>query len=165
MKHIAHPGPDDEEMIDESRVFADKDLAHAATRALTIAPGVPDSRIKAVVINGWITLEGRAAKASQRSAAEDAIRHLPGTSGITNHIVIEQRLKAEDVEGRVAEAFHRRAEMDAEQISAVVEKGSVTLRGVVRTSELRDRAETAVWGLPGVDRVHNELTVKVQGEE
>lgn len=68
----------------------DTDLTREALHRLRNNVAVPLS-VQALVRDGHITLDGTVTWDHQRVAAEDAVRHLSGVSGITNDIVVAER--------------------------------------------------------------------------
>ena len=52
---------------------------------------VPDSEIKAIVRDGWLTLQGCVESHHQKDAAEDALKYIGGVRGISNRISIHQK--------------------------------------------------------------------------
>jgi osmotically-inducible protein OsmY len=65
----------------------DADIAQDAARALDECVTVPTT-VQAVVHNGHVTLTGTVSWLCQRSAAENAVRHVHGTWSIVNRIRI-----------------------------------------------------------------------------
>jgi osmotically-inducible protein OsmY len=59
----------------------DEDIAIAAVNALKSNTFVPRDKIKVVVNNGWVTLEGEVEWQYQKNAAENAVRYLTGVIG------------------------------------------------------------------------------------
>ena len=53
---------------------------------------MPKDRVKVVVKNGWITLEGEVDWQYQKDAAFDAVHHLVGVRGVTNLIALKPRV-------------------------------------------------------------------------
>lgn len=139
---------------------ADTELAGAAVRAFEWHTGVPKDRVKVTVEDGWITLEGKVHWEHQRRAAYKAVRDLAGVTGVTNRIELEVVAQPEDVRKKIEEAFHRSAEIDAENVFVDTEGSKVVLRGHVPTWRERDEAERAAWSAPGVTRVENRIEVK-----
>ena len=140
---------------------SDTDLAHSAVRALEWNIEVPDEGIKARVEKGWVTLEGSAEWAYQRSAAERAVRYLIGVKGVSNLIVLKPKASAFEVGKKIKDALRRNAEVDADRIVVEAADGRVTLRGNVRSFAERRDAELAAWSSPGVTTVDDKLTVAV----
>lgn len=139
----------------------DKDIAEAAANALRSNVSVPASDIKAIVNDGWITLEGKVSLWYQKNAAENAVRNLWGVKGIINNIEIKPQVRAGDVKSKIQQAFHRHATLDANKVNVAVTDGSVTLTGEVSTWYEHDEAAQAAWAAPGVMRVQNMLSVRL----
>ena len=137
----------------------DPDIAQAAVNALDWNTSVPRNRIKVLVENGWITLDGSVEYHFQRDAAEGAIRNLKGVKGVSNMITIKPRVSAVDVTHAIKKALHRAAQVDAEKISVEASAGKVILRGNVRTWAEREEAERAAWAAPGVTNVQNDICI------
>src|ERR1700736_5074991 len=75
--------------------------------------------IKAVVKNGWVTLEGEVEWNYQRDYAERAVRWIKGVKGVSNLIRLQPRLEPKPVEikQKIEEAFRRSARVDANRIT------------------------------------------------
>lgn len=138
----------------------DQDIALSAVNALKANISVPDQQIKVTVENGWVTLDGEVEWRYQKSAAEDAVRYLPGVIGVTNLVQVKPRVSPTDLKSRIEEALKRRAELDAKHITVEVDGGKVTLRGTVHSWAEREAAETEAWSAPGVSSVMNLIEVE-----
>jgi len=75
-------------MRDGLNAQTDSELAANVANALEWDAALAGTAIKAVVRNGWVTLEGSVGWAYQRDAAERAVRNLIGIRGISNAICI-----------------------------------------------------------------------------
>jgi osmotically-inducible protein OsmY len=137
----------------------DADIAQAAVNALDWNASVPRNRIKVLIENGWVTLDGSVEYHFQKDAAEGAIRNLKGVKGVSNMIAIKPRVSAVDVIHAIKKALHRAAQVDAEKISVEANAGKVILRGNVRTWAEREEAERAAWAAPGVSNVQNDIRI------
>jgi osmotically-inducible protein OsmY len=117
--------------------------------------------IKAIVQNGWVTLEGEVEWNYQREYAEPAVRWIKGVRGVSNLIRLQPRLEPKPVEikQKIEEAFRRSALVDASRITVETQGGEVVLRGTVRSWAERQEAERAAWLAPGVTRVDNRIAV------
>ena len=138
---------------------SDTDLAERVSMALQWNAAVPADAIKAVVSDGWVTLEGSVQWYHQKAAAEDAVRSLHGVRGVTNLISIDNPVDPQDLSGRISEALTRNAHIDARNVTVRAEGHTVVLEGSVRTWAEREEAETAAWAAPGVTSVENRLGV------
>jgi osmotically-inducible protein OsmY len=137
----------------------DADIAAAAVNALKWTLFVPHDRIKVVVENGWITLDGEVEWQYQKNSAFDAVYGLIGVKGVLNRITIKSRISPEDIKKKIETAFQRNAQLDAQKITVSVNQGKVTLLGSVHSWAERDEASTAAWAAPGVSEVVNNVTV------
>ena len=138
---------------------SDTDLAQRVSMALQWNAAVPADAIKAVVSDGWVTLEGSVQWYHQKAAAEDAVRSLHGVRGVTNLISIDNPVDPQDLSGRISEALTRNAHIDARNVTVRAEGHTVVLEGSVRTWAEREEAEKAAWAAPGVTSVENRLVV------
>lgn len=138
---------------------SDKDIATAAIAALKWDYEVPDGKVKVVVNDGWITLDGTVDWQFQRDAADRCVRYLLGVVGVTNKISIKPSAKWIDVKTKIEDAFRRNADLDARRISVVTSDGRVTLTGTVRSWSERDAAVSSAWAAPGVTRVEDDLVI------
>jgi osmotically-inducible protein OsmY len=106
----------------------DPDIARDAAAAIKNYLPISYERIKAVVKDGWVTLEGEVEWQYQQQAAETAVRPLHGVEGITNLIKIRPRVKPYDIKRKIQEAFRRSAEVDANQIIIETNGSEVVLK-------------------------------------
>jgi osmotically-inducible protein OsmY len=140
---------------------SDEELARAVAQALTWDSRVPPDGVKAVVSNGWVTLEGTVEWHYQRQAAEEAVRHLRGVKGVVNRVAVQPAVTADVVKAQIEAALKRSAELDARRITVETRGDTVILRGRVRSWAEREAAARAAWAAPGVAEVENHLIVEV----
>ncbi|HTT75366.1 MAG TPA: BON domain-containing protein [Candidatus Binataceae bacterium] len=137
----------------------DTDIAQAAALALQFDTTLPPGQVKVIVERGWLTLEGKVDWYYQKSAAEDAVRHLAGVKGIVNRIAVTPQVIPGEVRKQIEEAFKRSAQVDARQIAVEAQGNKVILRGTVRSWAEKDEAEMAAWAAPGISEVDNRLNI------
>jgi osmotically-inducible protein OsmY len=137
----------------------DPDIARDAVAALKSQLPVSYEKIKIIVKNGWITLEGQAEWQYQRQTAETAVRRIKGVKGVTNSIVLKPAAKPTEIKKKIEDAFRRNAELDANRITVEAHGSEVILKGSVRSWVEREEAERAAWSAPGVTNVDDRLVV------
>lgn len=138
---------------------ADPEIARDAVAALKRDLPVTSEKLKAIVQNGWVTLEGDVEWDYARRMAESAVRPIKGVKGVTNSIHIKPKVSAYDLKLKIENAFRRSAEIDAHNITVETDGGTVTLRGKVRSyAEMTEAGRTA-WRAPGVTEVRNLIQV------
>jgi osmotically-inducible protein OsmY len=137
----------------------DPDIARDAVTALKAQLPISYDRIKVVVKDGWITLEGAVEWQYQKSTAEYAVRKLKGVKGVTNVITVKPKVEPSELKRKIQEAFKRNAEVDANRITVEANGSEVVLKGSVRSWIEREEAERVAWSAPGVTVVDDRIVV------
>jgi osmotically-inducible protein OsmY len=137
----------------------DPEIARDAAAALKSQLPFSYDKIKVVVKNGWIELEGKVEWQYQRSTAENAVRRIKGVKGVTNSVTLKPTAEPSEIKRKIQEAFRRSAEVDANRINVDADGSVVTLKGTVRSWIERDEAERAAWAAPGVTSVVDQIVV------
>jgi osmotically-inducible protein OsmY len=138
----------------------DPEIARDAVAAIKARLPYSWQRIKLIVKNGYLNLEGEVEWHYQRETAESAVRWLQGVKGVTNFIEIKPRAAPDEVKCRIEEAFRRNAEIDAKGIVVETEGSKVILEGAVRSWAEREAAERVAWAAPGVTKVDDRIVVR-----
>lgn len=122
---------------------------------------------------GMVTLGGYVTEPSLKHAAEKAVRRIEGVEKVTNRIEVLPSSKAdEDLRAKVHRAIYvdsplARYEHVVEgrsPIRIIVNRGHVTLAGVVDRLEDKQLAELKAKGVFGVGTVANDLQTAAQAE-
>src|ERR1700759_5608205 len=137
----------------------DPDIARDATAALKSELPISHDKIKVIVKDGWITLEGSAEWQYQKTTAESAVRKIKGVKGVTNVIQLKPAVKPTDIQRKIQQAFKRSAEVDADRITVEAKGSEVILKGTVRSWTEREEAERVAWSAPGVTHVEDRIVV------
>ena len=143
----------------ESDIRSDQEIAEAAYNALKWHAELPHKRIKIMVENGHITLDGDVDWQYQKDAAMDAVKTIVGIRGASNFLFVKPTANAGIVKEDILRALQRKADLEASNIDVIASGNHVTLRGSVRTAAERQMAEYAAWSAPGVATVTDELVV------
>jgi osmotically-inducible protein OsmY len=137
----------------------DEQIAQACLSALKNHSLVPYEKLKVIVSDGVVALEGEVDWQYQRDAAIHAVRDLIGVVSVSSRISIKARTLPKDVKNKIIAAFHRNADIDARRIDVQTQEGKVILQGNVRSWSEREQAQSAAWAAPGVTAVDNDIVV------
>ncbi len=142
-------------------IRSDPEIARDAVAALKFELPGSWERVKPIVHDGRVALEGTLDWHEQRERAESSVHRIAGVVSVRNSIQLVHRGTRADIQQKIEEAFRRNAVIDAEQVHVDASGSQVTLRGEVRSWAERDQAQQAAWAAPGVLSVKNELIVRV----
>ena len=140
--------------------ISDDEIARRASNVLKWNSMLPCGAVDVAVSDGWLKLSGEVDWEYQRTAAEDAVRPLPGVIAVVNNLTVKPHVRVDDVKQKICEALKTCAEAEASRISvAVSEGGTVTLDGKVRDSQEHMAIRNAAWSAKGVQHVLDHLIV------
>jgi osmotically-inducible protein OsmY len=139
---------------------ADDEIAEEIAHLRAWGAEVPDS-VGAQIRDGRVILHGEVELASQRDAAERAVRQLTGVHVVDNLIKVTSEAKptAADVEQRVQDAVTSTADLHARSIRVSMNNGTAHLSGHVPSSAALQVVLHAAETVPGVTAVHSEIVV------
>lgn len=132
-------------------------LAEEVARALLWDLWVPDARVRATVVDGWVTLEGEVDSRAQVEATQRDVTRIPGVVGVTNALTVRPTPPVEEVEARIVRVLGGCVVPGAIRIETF--PGAVMLRGTVTSRAEHEAAGRAAGSVPGVSEVLNHLQV------
>lgn len=138
----------------------DLEITEFALEMLRYHALVPKDKIKLVVDNGWITLDGEVDWQSQKIAAENALKYMVGIKGITNNVIVKPTIRVSEIKSKIQSALTRNAQLDANQITVSAVDSTIILGGYVRSLAEKDQAEKAAWSAPGVSKIENNIVCR-----
>ncbi|MCF4998411.1 BON domain-containing protein [Pseudomonas syringae] len=133
----------------------DEAIASRCLKVIQWNSAVPDEHLLIKVQQGWVTLEGEVEWQFQKEAAQGAVRHLAGVTGINNMLQVKPKDSPDDIQRQIETALARNAELDASKIRVTVQGRTVKLEGFVHLWLERKAIEKAAWAVPGVCHVEN----------
>jgi osmotically-inducible protein OsmY len=165
-EHIAKRVAGVKAVVNEIRVrrpsssdCTDADIARTAVHVLAQRVTPTPDRVKVLVHEGWVTLEGDVDRYDQCEDVEEEVHGLLGVIAVTNLIIVKPAISAAGVKAQISKAFKRYAELAAQHISVETQAGRVVLRGRLGSWVERADAESAARDTPGVTNVENAIEV------
>jgi osmotically-inducible protein OsmY len=107
----------------------DPEIARDAVEAIKRELPLSWEKIKAIVEDGWITLEGDVEWHYQRERAEEAVQGLRGVRGVVNKIEVRPQVPPVEIKSRIEQALRRAAELDASRISVEANGSEIIFAG------------------------------------
>jgi osmotically-inducible protein OsmY len=144
----------------------DTQLKQAVLSELNWEPSVDSAHIGVTAKNGVITLMGHVANYGQKQAAESAARRVKGVAAVAEEIEVKLPFDTARGDEEIAAAVVERLSWDAsvprDTVKVKVEKGWVTLTGLVDWNYQKTAVEQEIRWLFGVVGVSNQITIKVR---
>jgi osmotically-inducible protein OsmY len=138
----------------------DADIARTVRLTLEWDPFLPHQKIRSMVSEGWVILEGEVSTVRELEDAERVVRVLAGVQGVDNLLTVATtRVDREVLRKSIEDALELEAEREAEKIIVNVEGDTVTLEGRVRTWPEKNSVLETVGHSPGVHEVKDRLSV------
>lgn len=138
---------------------SDSHIAAVAANRINWSTEIPSGAVLVTVRDGRITLEGVLEWGYQKHAAESAIQHLAGVTGVSNEIRIEPTAIQEDIKQSITSAIQRSAILHDADIQVQVSGSVVVLTGRVHNHAELEEAVRVAWAGSGVHTVDNQLKV------
>lgn len=147
-------------MLPNDNKRSDTEIALAVSNALRHNIYRLDQFVKAKVEAGIVTLTGEALWQYQVDAATNAIRYLAGVVGINNRVLLKPSISVTAVKKDIDDAIQRRARNDMKNIQVEIKGNEVLLSGKVEDWSERNLAIDAAWGVVGVQKVSDQMTIR-----
>ena len=145
----------------EERLAADKDIALAVEKHLTVDAATPAHLIDVEVKDGIVTLSGSVANLLIRDRAGDLAETIRGVRSVVNTIMVNPVKRPDDAIAKDAKfALAKDPATDLYEAGVQVMNGTAVLTGTVDSLAERDLAAQVVKGVRGVKAVKNSLVVK-----
>ena len=143
------------------QIPTDEEIKSNAEWTLNWNPDVYSLDIQVIVTNGVVKLEGTVDSYWKLWKAEQLVSDLRGVIDVANHLTVTPGDDVEDKEiaQSIEKALERTFYVEAENITVLVEKGKVTLTGIVPSYYARGRAYEAAALTEGVVKVDNNIIV------
>jgi osmotically-inducible protein OsmY len=142
----------------------DKSLRQLIIDELDFEPSISAANIGVAVENGVVTLTGHVASYIEKVTAERAVQRVKGVRGLAEEIQVrypEHKKTADDqIARRALDIMSWDARVPDGAVKVSVEKGWVTLTGLVDWHFQKDAATSAVRRLGGVTGVTNRIEVR-----
>lgn len=139
----------------------DNQIQHDVIAELEWEPSVDPADIGVAVTNGVVTLSGFVSSYPQKIAAEKAACRVAGVKALAEEIRVrfctDARTADHEIAKRVVDVFTWNVSIPEDLIAIKVERGWVTLSGVVEKAFQRDEARKAAEKIGGVIGVINQL--------
>ena len=151
--------------MDVAQDRVDHELLVGVANGLAWAPGLHEGRIGVSVDGGVVSLSGHVWTEAERTAAIEVARRVPGVATIVDELVVHVVSSPDDLDiAKEAEQALRGLDSIPEgSVRATVHDHVVVLSGRVDVDSDRVAAVRSVEGLPGVDRVTNDVDVLPSG--
>ncbi len=147
-------------MLPNDNKRSDTEIALAVSNALKHNIYRLDQFVKAKVEGAIVTLTGEAQWQYQIDAATNAIRYLAGVVGINNRVLLKPSISVSAVKKDIDDAIQRRARNDMKNIQVEIKGNEVLLSGKVEDWSERNLAIDAAWGVVGVQKVSDQMTIR-----
>lgn len=145
---------------DPSQKVSDPEIAREAIKALKGELPHAWEKIRPMVRDGRVVLEGVVNWQYVRTRAEQALHRVPGILDIRNSLSVQPAILDGQIESAIEAAFERSAVVDRDHVIVDVAGSAVTLSGTVGSWLERDEANRAAWSAPAVTDVLDTLSVR-----
>jgi osmotically-inducible protein OsmY len=138
-------------------VMQEDEIRQACEAALKNLVPQSDHAIAVSVSSGWAMLSGTVLRGSQRWAAEEAVRHVPGVKGVNGQLTIRPVVMQSDIRANIAAALGNMGGTQRPEIDIVIKRRRVLVKGTVYSLEQHRAVINAIRSTEGVREVLYDL--------
>lgn len=140
---------------------SDQEITDAVENELRYDPAVNPATMDIVTLEGVVTLRGTTTNLLARERAERIAETVKGVRSVINLIQVRPPLPRSDdaLEDDVEAALKADPVTESYEVTASVENGAVTLRGIVDSWTEKQLAGNVARGVRGVSELNNEIEV------
>jgi len=150
---------------------SDQWIQYKVGTALLFHKNVSALNTKVSVVNGNVTLRGKAENQAQKELATEYVSDVPGVLAVKNEMAIEAPSKSltkkttDNIDDASITAQVKMSLLSHRSTSAIkthvkTQNGDVTLTGEVENPATKDLVNKLASDINGVKKVHNKLTIK-----
>jgi len=137
----------------------DETIAERCYEMIAALSSIPLDRIHLSVSEGVVTVHGDVDYLQQRVAVEAELWGLSCVRGLTNEVVVLPPVKTDVVREKVRQVLSSISPINAEKLEVRAVGTRVTLKGTVNSWHEKGLAESAVWSVPGVTGIDDQIVV------
>jgi len=139
----------------------DSQLQRDVMDELVWDPSIDHAHIGVAAKGGVVTLSGFVSNYAQKMTAEHAAERVQGVQGIAEELQVrfpfDPKTSDEEIARRVLDVFAWDVTIPKNKLTVKVEKGYVTLNGVLDWNYQKDAARKAAGKITGVSGVNNQI--------
>jgi len=137
----------------------DETVAQRCCDVLAADPSVPFDRVHISVKDGNVTIHGDVDREQDRVNIARLLEHVTDVKAVTDDLKVLPPVRSEAVARRIRQMLEPISEINANHIEVQIRGTHVTLSGRVNSWHERGVAESAVWSVPGVTGLDDQIEV------
>jgi osmotically-inducible protein OsmY len=151
-------------MSEETLMKSDTDIKRDVDAELKWNPEVDETDIATKVTGGAVTLSGFARDYYEKHQAEVTVKRVVGVTAVANDLGVRpkdhEKLTDPEIAREALAALKLALPITWDAIKPLVHEGRIVLEGTVEWNFLREKAESAVRSVRGVQGVRNSIRVQ-----
>ena len=144
-------------------VMSDSSLRQDIFDELEYEPSIDAANVDVAVKDGIVTLTGNVTSFAQRMSLRDAVLRVRGVKAVVQEIEVvpvgTHAVTDEETARRTAAMLNWNVVVPENAVQVEVRQGWVQLTGNVEWQYQKDAAESAIWHMPGVVGVSNNIKI------